>query len=174
MKKEFAGFLRHEEKWVKVVYDRYFALLKHQAYGILKDETEAENMAQETFLRALRNSDSFVQDKNFLAWLCTICRNLSLNRKKELERLVSIDTVGEESLVSSAPDPAKEADRSLLLDRIRNLLGKEDYDLLIYRLYFQLSYKEISEITNVNINTLLGRYHKIKNRLAKELKEEPQ
>ena len=89
-----------------------------------------------------------------------------------MAKFVSMENLNPDSFSDSSENPAFRTEKSLLLDRIRRLLGDEDYDLLIYRLYFQLSYKEISNITNVNINTLLGRYHKIKKRLRKELKEE--
>lgn len=45
MKKEVEGFLHHDENSVRIIYERYFGLLKHQAFSILRNETEAENIA---------------------------------------------------------------------------------------------------------------------------------
>lgn len=64
--------------------------------SLCKNETEAEDITQEAFLRAIRHSGSFSQGSSLYTWLCTIARNVWLNRCKISGREITSDISDED------------------------------------------------------------------------------
>src|SRR5258708_4321056 len=85
--------------------------LRAFAFSLVNDETEAEDLVQETCLRAIGARDRFVPGPNLKAWLFTILRNLHLNRRRDLAarpRAVAFDDVAEDRLADDRPMSAVE------------------------------------------------------------------
>ncbi len=155
-------FRKWDEKEVRSVYEKYFRLLKHVAYNILKRQDEAEDVAQEAFLDALKNASSFHGD-SFISWLCSITRNKALDRKKKLSRTIHLDE--EIEVVSKDESPAELASSSLLLNKIRSNLTSEEYDIFIFRIYYELSFKDIASITSQSVSQVIPKFHRIKKKV---------
>jgi len=137
--------------------ERYKHRIFHTALRILRNREDAEEAAQDTFLRAYRGLPQFRKDASFSTWLYKICYHASLNQleKKKKGKLV----VGEEELLD-LPDPDTPAELcenrefEALLQRALAALP------LVYRsvlaLYHtqHLSYQEIAEITGQPLNSV--------------------
>lgn len=160
-------------------------LYKGQVYNIclrmVGIPQEAEDMAQEAFLRAYSNIDKFEMDRKFSTWLFRIATNLSIDylRKKKPSVYLDAEIPGTEGfnmysqLASDEPLPEE-----LLLDREeQNWVQREinglppKYRSAIILKYIQdLSLKEISEILDIPVATVKTRIHRGREALRKRLR----
>lgn len=114
-----------------------------------------------------QNIDSYQNDISFSAWLCTIAKNLALNEKKKRSRLVSMPEYETEDYATTQEN---RFDQDNLIKQIKELLGEKDYDLFILRMYYGLSYQEISDMTGETIAALTNRYHRAQKKVKKDIK----
>jgi RNA polymerase sigma-70 factor (ECF subfamily) len=136
--------------------DRYKARIFHTTLRMLKNREDAEEAAQDTFLRAYRGLPNFRADASFSTWLYKICYNVCLSY---LERKKIKYAVSEEETLH-LPDP-ETPDKLFENHELEDLVGNALAELpVIYRsalvLYHaqHLSYQEIAEITGQPINSV--------------------
>lgn len=153
-----------KEAWGEIV-KRY----KEAVYGvnlsILKDEAEAEDATQKTFIKAWKNLEKYDMDRKFSTWLFTVGSNISKNIVRKQNRWSFIEKM---SLVSENDDPQDKIEKEKRRKGIREAL----FDLepkyrapLIMRFWGELSYDEISEILDVPQGTIKTRLHRGKKKL---------
>ncbi len=136
--------------------ERYRARIFHTTLRMLKNREEAEEAAQDTFLRAYRGLPNFREEASFSTWVYKICYNVCLSY---LERKKIRATVSEEELLDL---PAAETPEKLFENREFEELVSHALAALpvVYRsvlvLYHtqHLSYQEIAEITGQPINSV--------------------
>lgn len=159
------------------------------ALRILRDEGEASDAAQEAFLKAFRNLQSFDTARPFAPWLYRIARNhaLDMARSKsasperlEIARIGGDDedegagAVGRD-VADDAPDSFALIDSAELAKRVGGALGRLDakYREVIELYHFEnLSYDEIAGTLGVPIGTVMTRIHRARKKLAEILHEE--
>lgn len=162
-------FQKKDEYAVRKVYETYFRLMKHIAFSILPSDSEAEDVVQEAFLKSVENADTYRRGTNFTAWICTITKNLALNRKRELTRQVTLDETYEEH-----PEEGKEKNdplyQSYLLKQIRALLSPEEYEIFILRIYHELSFQDIALLSGDSRSAVTNKYHRALKKIRKDLR----
>ncbi len=137
-------------------------------YFLVKDQELAEDLFQETFIKiilSLRKKNYNEQGK-FLPWALRIAHNLVIDHFRK-EKLMPLQHDREEYsvfdiLASENRDASEEMIHNEKIQFIRGLLEKlpfEQREVVILRHYAGLSFKEISKMLNININTALGRMH---------------
>lgn len=156
------------------------------ALRLTRRPVDAEDVLQESFLKAYRAYDTFEAGTNLRAWLYRIVTNTYINRYRKNQRLpdeVELDEVGDmylyRRLRSSDPTGAvlsaeQEALDSLIDDRIRDAVEAlpENFRLPVLLADAEgFSYKEIAEILDIPIGTVMSRLHRGRNVLQKELYE---
>lgn len=133
------------------------------AYWICRNPTLAEDLVQETFLRAWRSLDSLQNDKAAKAWLFTILRreNARLYERYRPE-LVDIE---DQSLADTQYDTPDEAmDRELLHNAIEKL-EPEYREPLLLQVVGGFSGQEIADILDLNSNTVMTRLFRARSKL---------
>ncbi len=138
----------------------------------LRNRSEAREVTQEVFLRAMRKIGQLREPERFVGWLKRIAIRLSINRavRKPRETMTSPDTF---AAVTSSPDVPLEnvlaGERAGQvrggIDRLRPL----DRDTLIAFYFHGQSLKEMSDQTGSPIGTIKRRLHTARNRLREEL-----
>jgi len=151
------------------------------AFRLTRNAADAEDLVQETFLRAYRGFHQFQPGTNLKAWLYRILTNTFINnyRKRQREpQTVSEDDVedwylysklaeggaepsAETSVIESLPDEDVQEALSSLPDQFRIAVLLADVE--------GFSYKEIAEITSVPIGTVMSRLHRGRKALEKRL-----
>ena len=137
-------------------------------YFLVKDQELAEDLFQETFIKiilSLRKKNYSEQGK-FLPWALRIAHNLVIDHFRK-EKLMPLQHDREEySVFDILPSENRDASEQMIhnekIQFIRGLLEKlpfEQREVVILRHYAGLSFKEISKMLNININTALGRMH---------------
>lgn len=171
------GFVEEALPWLEAVY-RYALRLTRG------DRDAAEDLAQETFLRAHGSWDSYQRGTNVKAWLFTICRNAFLNRKgrarSRYERPASDLETPVEELVSasafdpSSPDAEKDFFESLIDDRVVeaiDALPEKYHEVLVLSDLGDLRYAEIAQVLGVPVGTVKSRLFRARKRLQEQLWE---
>jgi len=149
------------------------------------DPREAEDLLQETLLRALRFWHQYQKGTNCKAWLFRIMRNLSINRAQSKSRSPisdSLDDTEEWSLYAKLQDPDSAREESPEKKFFEQNWSSEIVEAMAklpeeYRSALLLcdvegfSYQEIAEILNVPIGTVRSRLNRARNRLQQSLLE---
>ncbi|MCI1751305.1 MAG: RNA polymerase sigma factor [Flavobacteriales bacterium] len=154
--------------------------LRHQLYyfalSLTHDRETADDLLQESMLRALTYSDKFRDNTNFKAWVYTIMKNTFINahrRNKRTDRVMDhVERVRERSSLVETPATAESTVR---MSEIQGALGKLDN---IFRTPFQLhhegyKYHEIADQLAIPVGTVKSRIHQARHRLMGMLSDAP-
>jgi len=155
-------------------------LLYRAALRLTHNRAEAEDLVQETWLRALRHFDQFDPGSNCRAWLLTILRNAFLNRlRREGREILESDMAATEAGAARLEE-ASVARSSPEEDFFQTVLhGDVDRALKTLPLPFRLvvtladleglTYKEIAQVLDCPIGTVMSRLSRARQLLRKEL-----
>ena len=135
-------------------------VLKPHAMRLTRDFHDAEDLIQETIIRALTNEDKFQEGTNIRAWLFTIMRNIFINDyRKKSKRNVVIDTTENMYYLNSSTTISNAGERSFVMNDIRNALMKISNELRVpFLMHFKgYKYHEIAEQLNLPLGTVKSR-----------------
>ena len=154
-----------------------FDSLYNFAGWLTGNREEAEDLVQETYLKALKGFSSFQQGTNFRAWIFRILRNAFLTSRTGLKatRTVPLESDDEETVVASATMDTPE---SILLGRasqeaIQAALGKLPVifrEVLLLSDVEEMSYQEIAETVSIPIGTVMSRLYRARRAMREELR----
>jgi RNA polymerase sigma-70 factor, ECF subfamily len=145
------------------------------SYGLVlsRNPTEAEDLVQETCLRALRAMERLRPDSNVKSWLFTILRNIWLNQLRQ--RKTAPDTVeldsdehGADRAVDSAKDPYAALVSNFEQERVRHAIEQlplEFREIVLLREYEELSYEEIASMLQCPVGTVMSRLARARSKL---------
>lgn len=136
---------------------------------------DAEELAQEVWLRIARANPSFPDDASFRAYAYTVARRLIVDHHRKRKRtlqVVPIDDVVREPAAPSDPGQMVQADQVLAVVR-RELAAMKPELAEVFRLRTTtgLSFKQIADRQGCSLNTALGRHHQATRRMARALRE---
>lgn len=148
--------------------------LYRTAYHLCRNRVEAEDLTQETYLRAFRGFGSF-RGGNIRSWLFTILRHAFLDecRRRGRRGEFSMDEMGTERIVVSEQSAENEALRGLpseALERAFTTLPTEWRMLVILADVEEFSYRELADILEIPQGTVMSRLHRARGRLRDSLK----
>lgn len=164
-------YIDGNEEALSVLLLRHKRKIFSSIYVIIKDRALAEDIFQDTFVKVIQNlkRNQYCEEGKFLPWVLRIARNLIIDHFRKNKKLptvpVYVNEDGEEvdvfSTIPSTDDGFKsEAENSKFRKKIRNMVGQlpdEQKEVVIMRMYYDMSFKEIADFCNVSINTSLGR-----------------
>ena len=148
-----------------------------------RSEAEAEDLVQETYIKAFRHRDQFTPGTNLKAWLFRILTNTFINqyrRKAARPETTELDDVDESILYrhmrdvspgSSSPDPEAELINSTLSSEVKEALESlpEKFRTTVLLDVEGFSYKEIAQMLDIPIGTVMSRLHRGRKYLQKQL-----
>lgn len=127
------------------VYEKYYSIVYRYLLGLCHDPNTAEEAAQETFFRALKNIDRYDPSQKMLTWLCAIAKNLVFTQSKRLGRtaeMLSEDIPSEEDIVDRMID----SEESMELLRLLHELEEPYKEVFTLRTFGGLSFRQIGEV----------------------------
>ncbi len=154
------------EKAFETLLRRHKSRIYTSIYLIVKDRYVAEDLLQDTFIKAVNmiNSDRYNEEGKFLPWLSRIAHNMAIDHFRKRKRYPEVIMEDGSPLLESMnfADPSFETKQSLRdtkthLRALIKELPKEQREVLIMRQFLDLSFQEIADRTGVSINTALGR-----------------
>lgn len=158
--------------------ERYRVRVFNRCFLVVGSAADAEDVAQETFVRAYNNLAKYDPKYPFGAWIVTIARNLALNHKErrppQAEQLPA-DKSGRDTLAAApGSDPARAVEEREQVGAIRGAImaiQQEFRDVLALRYVEQLGYQEIADRLKVPMGTVKSRIFKGRDRLIELLGE---
>jgi RNA polymerase sigma-70 factor (ECF subfamily) len=162
---------------------RHIDALYRTALRMTRSEADAQDLVQETYIRALRFRDQFTLGTNMKAWLFRILTNTFINsyrRKTAQPETTDLEGVDELSLyrrmvgdraASSSPDPETELLNGLVDTEVTDALEEmpEKFRTTVLLDVEGFSYKEIAEMLGIPIGTVMSRLHRGRKFLQKRL-----
>ncbi len=152
------------------------------ALRLTRRPSDAEDLVQDTYVKAYRFYDKFEPGTNLKAWLFKILTNTFINRYRRATRERSTfdgidagpvgDGVMSRTAMRALTDPSSDFDRMLLAREIQNALDQlpDDYRLMVVLADLEeLSYKEIAEIVGCPIGTVMSRLHRGRKLMQRQL-----
>ena len=158
------------EAWGEIV-SRYKDAVFGLCLGFLRNRADAEDIAQDAFIRAYNNLRRYKIEKRFSTWIFTIASNLCRNRLRYRKNHPVAEMPDG---ISGGRDPASIVATEDRHARVQVCLNRLPYGYrapLVLRFYNDLSYREIADILSVPEGTVKTRIHRGKTML-KELLEE--
>lgn len=145
------------------------------AYRMLGDSTEAEDAAQETFLRAYTKLATYQPDRKFVNWLLSIASHHCIDclRRRTRAPQLSLDgPLPPQWVTSSALRPDQVVSKKQEEDRVRQSLDRlpPDYRAaVVLRYWYDLSYEEIASVMRTTESAIKSRLHRARQMLAQQM-----
>ncbi len=171
---------RKKERFEKEALVHLDALYR-TALRMTKNEGDADDLVQETFLKAYRFWDKFEEGSNCRAWLFKIMTNIFINnyraktRKPQVVDLEDVDDdflFGQLSALGPSENPESHFFAKVFDDDVKKAIDNlpEDFRLVVVLSFLEgFSYQEIADITGLQIGTVKSRLHRGRKLLQKEL-----
>lgn len=160
------AFVAGSELCFEELLRRYKAKVFATIYVIVKDRDLAEDLFQDVMVKVVRmiRAGSYNEEGKFMPWISRIARNLAIDYFRKNQRNPIQRESGDFDLFNSLQRSEPAADAAIILGEkerfIRELIQQlpdKQREVLVMRIYADLSFKEIAAITGVSINTALGR-----------------
>ena len=159
-------YLNGSERSLEKLINRHQLQIFNFINSKVNDRDKSEDIFQDTFIKVIKTlkNGSYNEEGKFLPWVMRIAHNLVIDYFRKSNRIPIIENKEEFDIFQFLSDTTPNAESVLVeeqvLKDIQNLieeLPEDQKEVLIMRLYRDMSFKEIAENTNVSINTALGR-----------------
>jgi len=169
-------YIQGHESSLEELIRRHKTKIYTSIYLLVKDSYLAEDIFQDTFIKVINTlkAGKYNEEGKFLPWVIRIAHNLVIDHFRKEKRTPVVTTVEGFDIFEvlkfydeSTEDKMIREQTHRDLRELIHLLPSEQKEVLIMRHYGELSFKEISDITEVSINTALGRMRYALNNLRK-------
>ena len=174
--KYLAGHESALEKLIRRHKNRVYAYI----LMVVKDKELAEDLFQDTFIKVINTfrSRQYKEEGKFIQWVMRIAHNLIIDYFRKSKRIPIVENNDDYDIFDKVRIPVESVEEQLITEQIHrdvkkliDYLPKEQKDVLVMRHYGDMSFKDIAEVTNVSINTALGRMRYALINLRKLVKE---
>ena len=173
-------YVNGDESALKTLIQRHEKKVFSYILLSVKNRELAEDIFQDTFIKVINTlrSGNYHEEGKFVQWVMRIANNLKIDYYRKIQRMPAFESNGEFDIfdVIYGSDPSVE--QKMIMDQIYaeitdlvKLLPVEQREVLEMRIYQDISFKDIAEMTNVSINTALGRMRYALINLRKIIKE---
>tara|TARA_R110000822_G_scaffold71059_2_gene171394 strand:- start:1 stop:588 length:588 start_codon:yes stop_codon:yes gene_type:complete len=159
-------YINGKEASLAILINRHQQRLFSFIYSKIQDKDLTEDIFQDTFIKVIRTlkKGNYNEEGKFLPWVMRIAHNLVIDYFRKNNRMPAFKKTDEFDIFSVLHDGSLNAEKQMIQEQIYddvreliNELPEEQKEVLIMRMYKDISFKEISENTGVSINTALGR-----------------
>ncbi len=178
-------YITGKEEALAVLIQRHKRRVFSYIYLIIRKKELAEDIFQDTFVKVIQTlkRGQYSEEGKFLPWVLRISRNLIIDHFRKAKKMPTVQNVvnedGEETDIFSIlplvqPEDKETLDKQAFRKTVREMVDElpgEQKEVLMMRMYYDMSFKEIAEMTNVSINTALGRMRYALINLRKKMEE---
>ncbi len=180
--KELVGsYLNGNPTSVEKLINRHQGRVFAYILMLVKDRQLADDIFQDTFIKVIKTlkSGSYKEEGKFIQWTMRIAHNLIIDHFRKSKRLPVVDNNNDnydlmDNLTMADASIEEQMITNQIHDDLRKLiefLPDEQREVLYLRLYAEMSFKDIADLTNVSINTALGRMRYALINMRKMIKE---
>ena len=161
-----SDYINGNEKALEVLIQKYKSRVYSFIYNKVIDRDITEDIFQDTFIKVIQTlkKGNYREEGKFLPWVLRIAHNLVIDHFRRNKKFTTISPTEEYDIFNFISDESLSVEfqivkEQILLD-VRKLvdeLPEDQREVLLMRIYKEMSFKEIAEDTGVSINTALGR-----------------
>ena len=161
-----SNYIKGDESSLSILINRHKQRIYSFIYSKVLDRDITEDVFQDTFIKVINTlkKGKYNEEGKFLPWVMRIAHNLVIDHFRRNNRMPKFDNSGEFSIFSVLSDGDLNAEKKLIKSQVeedvRRLIEElpdDQKEVLVMRMYNDMSFKEISEKTGVSINTALGK-----------------
>ena len=161
-----SNYIHGDEQSLSVLINRHKQKIYSFIYSKVFDRDVTEDVFQDTFIKVIRTLKlgKYNEEGKFLPWVMRIAHNLVIDHFRKNSRMPKFDNSNDFNIFSVLSDSSLNAEKSIIksqveedIKRLIEELPEDQKEVLIMRMYNDMSFKEISKNTGVSINTALGR-----------------
>lgn len=150
--------------------DAYQGPVYNLCYRMLGDPFEAEDAAQETFLRAYNGLKRYDRQRSFSTWILSIAAHYCIDQiRKRRFNSMSLDDLPDLDPPDKGPGPESSLIKNEDQRRVQAMLAKlqpQDRAAVVMRYWYEFSYEEIAESLSMTVSAVKSRLHRARNELA--------
>lgn len=159
-------YVSGDESSLRILINRHQQKLFSFIYLLVKDKALAEDVFQDTFVKVINTlkRGQYAEQGKFLPWVMRISRNLVIDHYRKVQKMPAVTDPDGFDIFTVIKIAEENREDQMMKeqthDQLRKLiqqLPEEQKEVLILRHYADLSFKEIADLTDVSINTALGR-----------------
>lgn len=157
------------------LYTTYFNDVYRYIRKLSGNEHIAEDITSETFFKAMRSIDSFRGDCDFRVWLCQIAKNCYYSYLKKNNQVISAEDTQLENIIDPhllIDEKIANDEQSMQIYKILHTLSEPYKEVFMWRVFAELSFKQIAQIFNKTDNWACVTYHRAKNIVIRQMEEE--
>ena len=151
------------------IYTTYFRDVYLYIRKMSNDEHIAEEITSETFFKAMKSIDSFRGDCDIRVWLCQIAKNCYSSYLKKAGQTESIDNEEIAKLSTSFEEQLFRHDTTMQIQKILHDVPEPYKEVFMWRVYAELSFKQIGQIFGKSENWACVTYHRARNKIKEKL-----
>tara|TARA_Y100001968_G_C19366125_1_gene722601 strand:- start:835 stop:1419 length:585 start_codon:yes stop_codon:yes gene_type:complete len=161
-----SSYIKGDEKSLEILIKRHKQRIYSFIYSKVLDRDLTEDVFQDTFIKVIRTLKlgNYNEQGKFVSWVMRIAHNLVIDHFRKNKRIPKFENSYDFDIFSVLSDSSLDAEKSMIKSQIINdvkklieYLPNDQKEVLKYRFYNDMSFKEISDKTGVSINTSLGR-----------------
>jgi len=159
-------YVEGDENALNVLINKHQSKIFGFIYSKISDRDISNDIFQDTFIKVIKTlkSKSYNEEGKFLPWVMRIAHNLIIDHYRRNKKMPMFRETEEFSIFSIMSDDSLTIENEIIQNQVEIDLRKiieelpaDQKEVLMMRMYQDMSFKEISEITGVSINTALGR-----------------
>lgn len=159
-------YINGEEAKLEILINKYQHRIYSFIYSKVQSKDITEDIFQDTFIKVINTlkKGTYREEGKFFQWVMRIAHNLIIDHFRKLNKEATIDTFEDFDIFDIIGDDTLNAENRLVKEQVyqdvRNLIEElpdDQREVLVMRIYKDMSFKEIADITEVSINTALGR-----------------
>ena len=159
-------YISGDEKSLEVLFKRHKQRIYSFIYSKVYDRDLSEDIFQDTFIKVIKTLKlgNYNEEGKFISWVTRIAHNLVIDHFRKNKRIPKFENSYDFDIFSVLKNSDIDIENQMIKDQIHSEVKKiidflpdDQKEVLVYRYYNDLSFKEISEKTGVSINTSLGR-----------------
>lgn len=160
------NYMDGDEKALETLINRHNQRISSFIYSKVLDRDITEDIFQDTFIKVIKTlkKGRYSEEGKFLPWVMRIAHNLIIDHFRKNKRMPKFEGNDDFNIFSVIKDDKLNAEKQLIKNQIDSDLSllieelpDDQKEVLMMRIYRDMSFKEISENTGVSINTALGR-----------------
>lgn len=160
------NYIAGNENCLTILIERHQSRIYGFIYSKISDRDLSDDVFQDTFMKVIKTlkSEAYNEEGKFLPWVMRIAHNLIIDHFRKSKKMPMLRETEEFSIFSVLSDNSLTIENEIITLQIENDIKKiikelpeDQKEVLMMRIYQDLSFKEISELTGVSINTALGR-----------------
>ena len=161
-----SAYMKGNEQAISVLITRHKQKIYSFIYSKVFDMDVSEDIFQDTFIKVIKTlkRGAYNEEGKFIPWVMRISHNLVIDHFRKNNRMPKFENNSDFNIFSVLHDGSLNAEKTMIKEQVESDLKKiiqelpdDQKEVLLMRIYKEMSFKDISEKTGVSINTALGR-----------------